>query len=476
MKKILTLALIAALGVAGASARSYKRGVSENQFSLLGQMKPLEPGVSWYYTWGNTPPSGYQDQLVGYEGYDFIPMCWNAGYNADAIREYCRTHPKCKYILGFNEPNFKAQANMTPQEAAAKWPDVVALAREFNLKIVAPAMNYSPDAPYQQPTSWFDEFVNLVGKDAFDFVAIHNYGGFGVMQTLGTQFWERYGKPVWVTEFCYWPNEGKATRVEPEVQISSMVQCVEWLEKTPWIYRYAWFKAIGRHENTATLSSPCYALIKQESGTGDKELSPQGKVYVYMSTFDTAKWHPVSTAIPATEYIASNGINLHEGNNPANPLPIEVSQFNAGAYLDYQFNVPAAGTYNLVLSVTGKGEPTRYDPSVGISLVQGDNVTELCAPAIFSLPGNETEYINRSFEVNLPAGQVTLRVLDGRPGRPSGIRISTVGLWDKAGVEDVTVDAADNADAVVYTLNGQVAARPLAPGIYIRAGKKFIVR
>ena len=113
-----------------ADAKSFKRGVSGNNFALQEEFDVLIPGVSWFYNWGNTPNSNIAD-VPGEETIEFIPMCWNANYNADGIREYCKAHPETKYLLGFNEPNFKAQANMTPEVAAEKWPAVKALADEL---------------------------------------------------------------------------------------------------------------------------------------------------------------------------------------------------------------------------------------------------------------------------------------------------------------------------------------------------------
>ena len=462
------MAITAASG-AGLSAKSYKRGVSENQFSISGQMTPLAPGVSWYYNWGNTPGKGYQGQVIGFDGFDFIPMTWNANYDADAIREYARSHPGCKYILGFNEPNFKKQAKMTPQEAAAQWPAVVALARELGLKIVAPALNYSPDAPYTQPSKWMDEFVELVGLDSFDFVAIHNYGGLGVMKQLGTEFHEKYGKPVWVTEFCYWPNEGSPTsRVEPEVQIASMVESVEWLEKTEWIYRYAWFKPIGNHENTDTQSSPCFGLLISENGIGEKKLSPQGMVYTYMTDFNPGVWHQEGEEVPASEYIQSSLISLAPGSRADAPKPIEISKFNSGAWVDYQFDVKSDGDYLLRLSVTGHGEPARFDPVLGLESVNADGSTQPLLDRIsFPLPGNESDYITQDLGITLKAGKQTLRLIDRNPYQPSGIRISTVTLVDKeAGVEEV--ETPDYGERRLYSIDGRrVLSETPDPGIYI---------
>lgn len=480
MKYIAALVAAALLGAGAADAKSYKRGISENQFSLENEMKILAPGVSWYYNWGNTPSNGYQGQVLAYEGYEFIPMCWNGNYNADRIREYCKAHPQTKYLLGFNEPNFVKQSNMTPQAAAEKWTAVVSLARELGLKIVAPALNYSPDAPYQSPTKWFDEFVALVGKDAFDYVAIHGYGGFGVIKSLATEFHERYGKDVWVTEFCYWP--GESGHVAPETQISSMIETVTWLETTPWIHRYAWFKAKGAHQST---SGPNYGLIISATGYGERELSAQGKVYVYMSDFDTENWNAVGTAVNAVDYINADKLSLDAGADAACGKPIEISRFNSGSYADYQFDVPEAGDYFVALNVTGEGEPTRFDPTLQIQLVKDGKATALSQSKQFGLPGNNTNYTEVTFPVTLEAGHQTLRIVDMAPYTPSGLRISTLTLRSAgSGVDDIAVDGSD-APVSVYTLQGIAVRENVSPseatvglpaGIYIVGGRKVFVK
>lgn len=47
---------------------------------------------------------------------------------------------------------------------------------------------------------------------------------------------------------------------------------------------------------------------------------------------------------------------------------------------------------------------------------------------------------------------------------------------DTGGVDEIIGDT-DSADSSIYDLNGRrVSSRPLSPGIYIRSGKKFVVR
>lgn len=456
--------ILAAVGcvVATTEAKSYKRGVSENKFQYHAQMEAVQDGVTWFYNWGNTLGNYIADQ----EFLEFAPQVWNGNFNADNIRNYVKAHPNVKYILGFNEPNFKSQANMTPEYAAARWPEIQALAKELGLKTVAPALNYSPDAPYTDPTRWMDEFVALVGKDAFDFTAIHFYGGLGGMKDLATRFHDKYGKPVWITEFCYWP--GEMGDVSVASQLSSMVETVEWLEKTEWVYRYAWFKATED-------SRANFKLIESGKGEDPRTLTELGKVYVYMSEFDNTVYHALGETVPATEYISREFAGLGSSNDANNPKPIEISTFNSGATLDYQFDVTEGGKYNLVLSVTGVGEPTRFDPKISVVAVNADGTegAELSVAQQFGLPGNETTYKNIVFPMNLAAGKQTIRLKDVNPYAPSGLRISTLKLVDEAGVGNVTADV-ENEAVQYYNLLGIPVNTPERGQLLIRKQGKTI--
>lgn len=481
MKKILTFGLISLVALGG-YAKSAKRGVSENSFMTIKQISPLEPGVSWFYTWGNRiadSDNEYYD-LDKYDGdIEFVPMCWSQHYSADNIRDYCKKHPEVKYLLGFNEPNFKAQANMTPQQAADEWPAVQALAKELNLKLVAPVLNYSPDAPYNNPITWMDEFVALVGKDAFDYTAIHNYGGVGVMIDLATKFHDRYGKDVWVTEFCLWPDAGNnSSNVSQENQIKSMIETLDWLENTEWIFRYAWFKAIGNYDKA---TGPNYGLLKQATSSyfGDWELTPQGYVYTYLSDYDKSKWNPVNTTIAASDYVQEINVGLGVTSDSSCPGKIEINRFNGGASATWQFNIKAAGQHTVTMRISGYGETTRYDPYLQWVLVEGDNETPLTETLYPKLPNSDTDYIEFSAPVTLPAGNVQLRLKDMRSGRPSGIKISSITVYDAAGVDEINVDN-ETFNGPIYNLQGiRVAAdasalETLPAGLYIIGGKKVI--
>ncbi|MDE6130853.1 MAG: hypothetical protein K2F74_04605, partial [Muribaculaceae bacterium] len=67
---------------------------------------------------------------------------------------------------------------------------------------------------------------------------------------------------------------------------------------------------------------------------------------------------------------------------------------------------------------------------------------------------------------------------DTAPSEPSGIRLSTLRIDPKSSIADILADSCDSdADNKVYSIDG-LPQNPdcLAPGIYIRSGKKFVVK
>ncbi len=473
-QRLIIAAALLALCSLPLAAKAPKRGISENEIRFKAELALLSKHTTWFYNWGNDFGNSY----LGYDpGMEFVPMCWSGAYSEEKIRNYAKSHPETKYLLGFNEPNFDNQAHMTPAEAAAAWPRVKALADELGLKLVAPAMNYSPNPPYQSPTKWFDEFVALVGNDAFDYLAVHSYGGYGNIVELATTFHERYGKDVWVTEFCLWPDEGNPNiYVSPETQISSMIQTVEWLEKTPWIFRYAWFKAIG---NSDAAKGPNFGLVAPGSKENERTLSEQGKVYYNLPVFDPELFHGVNAFVPTQEFSAQNGILLGSNTDSKIDAEIEITRFNAGAWVDYQFNVPADGDYVLTLRVAGQGEPVRFDPYIAIYSVDADGQQgEVLSPARqFALSGSDDIYAEENFTISLKSGKQTIRIADGAPYSPSGIRISALRLADAASISNITVDGVESGSAV-YNLQGRrVSASDALPrGVYIVGPQKIFIK
>ena len=264
------------IGEAGVEAeplsKSIKRGIAYNLTSVA-DLEALSSGISWWYNW-----SPQYDANVA-EDYrrlavDWMPMTWN-GNNPDEIRAFLDDHPEVRYLLTYNEPNFQDQANMTPAYAASLWPTFEAIAEEYDLELVGPALNYCghcvvvDGAPLGSNfTIWMDMFLDefraQFGREPrLDYTALHWYD-YGLEDQIDEMV-VRYGKPVWLTEFALWRNEDWAT---DELERQWLIDMVAFLEAHPQVHRYAWFT--GRRPDFPKIN------LLAEDGV----LTPLGEAYI----------------------------------------------------------------------------------------------------------------------------------------------------------------------------------------------------
>ena len=360
-RTFITFALIlTTLAIDAQPARSYKRGVSENSFTYEAEINSLSPGVSWFYNWGITPNWQVQNVVGPGTEMEYVPMTWTANFNETNLRNYLTEHPGVKYLLGYNEPNFSSQANLTPEVAAQQWPIVEQIARDFNLKLVAPALNYSgqalSDGVVYQPEDWMDAFLAAYPEAHFDYLALHCYmNSASAQKSFVENFAKKYGKQVWLTEFCSW--EGTVDSIS---QQHAMVQKVRDLELSPYVYRYAWFKARGSE------TAPYYRLLyipKLSGGPEPGTLTNTGKIYTYMSSFDTTYYYTPDVVIPATNYVNnSDGVFLEVNNDSESDLPLQISNFDVYASADYLVEIPSEGKYTLQLRLSSR--KFLFDPKI----------------------------------------------------------------------------------------------------------------
>ena len=155
---------------------------------------PYELNAGWYYNWGTTPFS-----YTGYDDVDYVPMIWsNKNINNDIENA---KKLSSKYLLGFNEPDYQNQANMTVDLSATLWPALINTGK----KVGSPATGTWP----QNNTKWFQPFMTKINNNV-DFIAIHCYpDGWDGGQSMSDWFlqnvvdwtWNKYHKPIWITEF-----------------------------------------------------------------------------------------------------------------------------------------------------------------------------------------------------------------------------------------------------------------------------------
>jgi hypothetical protein len=322
-----------------------KRGIAygNNSFSDLSL---LSQGISWWYNWSEIPESSVLNSYADL-GTDFVPMAWNGNFNQQKLRDFLLTHPDVKYILGFNEPNFTGQANMTPTQAAAKWPEIEAIADEFGLKIVGPAVNYcgtcvsEGGVTYNDPFKYLDDFFSSCSNCRVDYIAVHSY-----MNTVGALSWyvgqfKRFGKPIWVTEFAGWENNNNINSAAS--QESFLIGAVDFLENDTSVFRYSWFT--GR-----TTGGPgTYPYIDLlNSGSG---LTALGSTYITMPTHDTNVYVALPSRIEAEKYSKMYGLLLEKTSDISGFANIGYT--DAGDWLEYNIDVNQGGMFPLDFRIAG---------------------------------------------------------------------------------------------------------------------------
>ena len=209
-----------------------KRGVAY-AFRSAADLAAISPGATWWYSWTLQP----DPELASATGAEFVPMIWDDHFSVDdAVQQI---PPGARYLLGFNEPNFQGQANLTAQQAAQLWPQLEQIAQRRGLKLVSPAVNYCGGACNEtDPFAYLDAFFAACQGCQVDYVAAHWYACTGDALTGYLSKLKAYGRPIWLTEFACGDTPSTPTA---ELQQSYLREAVPILEADPQVFRYAWF-------------------------------------------------------------------------------------------------------------------------------------------------------------------------------------------------------------------------------------------
>jgi hypothetical protein len=256
--------------------RSCKRGMAYGNHSPA-DITALAPGISWWYNWY----FDYDDSLGGSTlyhdlGIEFIPMRWGINYPMSTVADGVPSDAIT--LLGFNEPNFFSQADISAEAAANMWGELESFSdsRDPPLKLVGPAVNFCGGECHSDgPFEYLEEFFSACAGCRVDYISFHIYVGCGAGD-VGLQYnraqWlinhvNSYknsfpGYPLWLTEFAC---EGTPT---PDEQTRFLEDAVEFLENEPRMMKYAWFA--GRADN----------MVNVDLLGADGQLTQMGEAYV----------------------------------------------------------------------------------------------------------------------------------------------------------------------------------------------------
>lgn len=253
------------------SSATMKRGIAYGHHSKADQVA-LSLGVRWWYNWTNSPDESLGENSPLTNSIEYVPMVWGEGSLKQTSSFTIPT--ASRFLLAFNEPNFKSQANMTAQDAAALWPQLEAIADAHHLQLVSPAVNFcGPESECNgtNPFDYLDSYFLACINCRVDKIAIHIYVGCNQNGSNKAQwlinhiqtYKQRFTQPLWLTEFACTDAKNM------EEQIAFLKDAISYLDGEPRIERYAWFS--GRFDDI-----PYVNLLGD-----DGELTELGKAYVY---------------------------------------------------------------------------------------------------------------------------------------------------------------------------------------------------
>lgn len=373
------------------SGYAQKRGIAYGHHTPE-DLQVLSPNVSWWYNWSESPESAVANVYEDY-GFEFAPMTWNGSFNETKLRNFLKAHPETKYLLAFNEPNFLDQAKMKPSQVAAIWPRLESIAEDFNLEIVGPAVNFCGSCvsengvTYTDPVKYLDDFFAACPDCKVDHIAVHCYMNHASALKWYISLFEKYNKPIWLTEFSGWEYNDAIN--SPDDQVEFMIEALEYLENEPMIFRYAWF--IGRGSGIEK-----FPYIDLLGANG--ELTDLGEVYGKMPVHELNKVVDVPARIEAESYNRMLGMQLERTSDDTGFA--HMKEINTDDYLEYKINVPETANYNFDIRVASN-KRTALKFFVDGSSVLTDVITD---------SGGLEKWTTITKHVELEAGEHTIQL------------------------------------------------------------------
>ena len=206
-----------------------------------------------------TPESGGAN-LIGASGFEsaladpahsspvpFVPMVWGATAAGGVDTAGLAGEP---VVLGFNEPDLRAQSNLTVAQAIALWPDLMATGARLGSPAVATSHTLGAN-------SWLGKFMAQAGAAGLrvDFIAVHYYStnpDVAAFKSWLTKVYNAYHLPIWVTEWGLvdFTNPDRFTATETATFFTAgtlMMDGLGFVEKQAWFGLYDGLDGLNVH-------------------------------------------------------------------------------------------------------------------------------------------------------------------------------------------------------------------------------------
>lgn len=215
-----------------------KMGVASASYLNTHPVRLSTTGASWVYDW-------YPEAPPDDAGMQWVPMVPDASAVDPHVLKYLAEAAHtgaAKYLLGFNEPDIKDEADMTPEQAANLWPKL----ESTGLQLGSPA----PARPYD---GWLAQFMQLARERHLrvNFLTLHYYqdftnpGAVGSLRSQLIKIHNTYRKPIWITEIGAENIRaaGRTMKSTPTTVAAAdyLRKLFKMLNALPFVERYAWF-------------------------------------------------------------------------------------------------------------------------------------------------------------------------------------------------------------------------------------------
>ena len=332
-------------------SRSAKRGVYGSMGASLDPAL-LGKGVSWNVDGTHAYPASAQSLIAG--GVTFYPMVATAELSKSDLTDIKKNFPSAYWVFGYNEPNNSSSAEMTPSGAAASWPELRTFTKSLGMSLTSPSLIDGTASGKDDPVEWLDEFIACdgVGSGAFDAVALHCYKPTAEQMREMLRRFDKYGKPLFVTEFCHFTL---TITNDAEKQLAFMSDALNLLESDSAVGGYSWYM---------TRAEGNWAAISLLNDDPKKPaLTDLGKLYVNFSSFDKNCRYVPGEPIPAAHYAANNLSGTTTGWSEVFKVRPCTDAFGnlmvvcdtPQAWMEYQVEVSSDGTYALAARYSGDG-------------------------------------------------------------------------------------------------------------------------
>lgn len=185
--------------------------------------------VGWFYDWGSTAVD--KDDLP--VGVEYVPMIYGDwAVTLEQTPAQAIAFTGANVLLGFNEPDYDQQSNVTVARALELWP----LFEATGVRLGSPAVSAGVTGP-----EWLEDF--MAEDPRVDFICAHWYPTYSptALGTFLDGLWNTYHLPIWLTEVGNLDDGASANA-------TLISEVMEILRNRPYVERIAWFAVRGTVE------------------------------------------------------------------------------------------------------------------------------------------------------------------------------------------------------------------------------------